>query len=202
VVGDETMARIMRTYHERWRFRHPRGEDFYAVASEVAGRDLSAFFAQTMEKPGVFAPAVVSLSSEPRSEPRGRLTDDLPAKSVSESEARAREAEAEAQHKTLYHSVVELRQRGEIALPVEVELAWENGPPERRTWTGEERWARWEIDRPQRLLAVTIDPDRKLPLDSSWLDNARRLEPDGRAAAQWSARFLFWMQQAVSLFGF
>jgi hypothetical protein len=202
VVGDETMARIMRTYHERWRFRHPRGEDFYAVASEVAGRDLSAFFAQTMEKPGVFAPAVVSLSSEPRSEPRGRLTDDLPAKSVSESEARARAAEAEAQHKTLYHSVVELRQRGEIALPVEVELAWENGPPERRTWSGEERWARWEIDRPQRLLAVTIDPDRKLPLDSSWLDNARRLEPDGRAAAQWSARFLFWMQQAVSLFGF
>jgi hypothetical protein len=201
VVGEETMARILRTYHERWRFRHPRGEDFYAVASEVAERDLSPFFAQTMEKPGVFAPSVVSLSSEPRSEPRGRLSDEVPAKTVSESAARAKEDEAEKQHQTIYRSVVELRQRGEISLPVEVELQWENGPPERRTWTGAERWARWEIDRPQRLLAVTIDPDRKLPLDSSWLDNGRRLEPDARAAAQWSGRLFFWMQQAMSALG-
>ena len=39
MLGEETMARVMRTYHERWRFRHPGSRDFYAVASEVAGRD-------------------------------------------------------------------------------------------------------------------------------------------------------------------
>ena len=47
------MARIMRAYVERWRFGHPSSDDFYAVASEVAGRDLRPFFAQTIESPAV-----------------------------------------------------------------------------------------------------------------------------------------------------
>ena len=37
-LGEQTMARVMRTYHERWRFKHPTSEDFYAVANEVSGQ--------------------------------------------------------------------------------------------------------------------------------------------------------------------
>src|SRR5262249_55775226 len=48
LVGRQTMARMMRAYVERWRFRHPTGDDFYAVASEVAGRDLRPFFRQAL----------------------------------------------------------------------------------------------------------------------------------------------------------
>ena len=47
------MARILRAYVERWRYRHPSSDDFYAVASEVAGRDLRPFFTQTIESPAV-----------------------------------------------------------------------------------------------------------------------------------------------------
>jgi hypothetical protein len=53
LVGERTMARILRTYVERWRFRHPSSDDFYAVASEVAGRDLQPFFRQAFESPAV-----------------------------------------------------------------------------------------------------------------------------------------------------
>ena len=52
LVGPQTLARAMRTYHERFRFAHPSSDDFYAVVSEVAGRDMSGFFAQTTERPG------------------------------------------------------------------------------------------------------------------------------------------------------
>ena len=48
-LGATTMARVMRTYHERWRYRHPSSDDFYAVASEVSGRDLSWFFKPVVE---------------------------------------------------------------------------------------------------------------------------------------------------------
>ena len=41
----------MRTYSERWRFRHPSSDDFYAVASEVAGRDLVWFFGPAARAP-------------------------------------------------------------------------------------------------------------------------------------------------------
>jgi peptidase M1-like protein len=174
VVGDETMARILRTYHERWRFRHPRGEDFYDVASEVAGRDLRGFFDQTMERKGVFDPAVARLSSE-REEGKGSSST--------------------------YRSVIDLKQRGEISLPVEVELAFDGAAPERRTWEGERRWVRWELERPGRLLWVKIDPDQKLALDVDRLNNARRLDPDRRATAKTSATALFWLQQLFGLLG-
>jgi hypothetical protein len=53
LVGPRTVARIMRTYAERWRYRHPSSDDFYAVASEVAGRDLRPFFRQAVESPAI-----------------------------------------------------------------------------------------------------------------------------------------------------
>ncbi len=43
-VGAPVMARIMRTYVERWRYRHPTTHDFEVIVSEVSGRDMSWFF--------------------------------------------------------------------------------------------------------------------------------------------------------------
>ena len=40
-LGHQTMARVMRTFQERWRFRHPSTDDFFAVVNEVAGQDLT-----------------------------------------------------------------------------------------------------------------------------------------------------------------
>jgi hypothetical protein len=65
LVGERTMARILRTYVERWRFRHPSSDDFFAVASEVAGRDLRSFFAQTIESPAVVDYELGTISTEP-----------------------------------------------------------------------------------------------------------------------------------------
>src|SRR5262245_3948954 len=52
-LGRRTMARVMRTYSERWRFRHPGSDDFYAVAHEVSGEDLRPFFAALVEQTGL-----------------------------------------------------------------------------------------------------------------------------------------------------
>ena len=46
IVGDAVMHRILRTFYERWKYRHVDEAAFRQVAEEVADRDLSAFFAQ------------------------------------------------------------------------------------------------------------------------------------------------------------
>jgi hypothetical protein len=63
MVGEETFARVMRTYAERWRFRHPTSNDFYAVASEIARRDLRPFFDQVFEGTDVVDYAVTALET-------------------------------------------------------------------------------------------------------------------------------------------
>lgn len=43
-VGDETFFEILKTYHERFADGNARTADFIAVAEEVSGKELSAFF--------------------------------------------------------------------------------------------------------------------------------------------------------------
>lgn len=45
LAGEADFRRILRTYYERHRFEHVDSDDFKAVAEEVLGRDLDAFFA-------------------------------------------------------------------------------------------------------------------------------------------------------------
>lgn len=43
-VGDETFFKILRTYHERFRYSHASTRDFIQVAEEVSGADLKELF--------------------------------------------------------------------------------------------------------------------------------------------------------------
>lgn len=43
-LGKVTMARLMRTYYQRWRFKHPTTRDFIALAEEVSEQSLEAYF--------------------------------------------------------------------------------------------------------------------------------------------------------------
>ncbi len=52
--GEELWGRVMRTYHERWRFRHPTGRDFLAVVNEVTGEDMTELFEQVVWGSGLF----------------------------------------------------------------------------------------------------------------------------------------------------
>jgi hypothetical protein len=185
-LGEQTMARIMRTYSERWRFRHPSSEDFFRVASEVAGRDLSWFFDQTVKGTGVLDYEVASVVSRPVPEPQGVFDDG---------------AAPTASKRTLYESVVIVRRRGEVVFPQVLELQFERLPRLRVEWDGRDRWERWRFVRPERLLAANLDPDRTVLLDVDWLNNARRVEPDTRVATRWAARWMFWMQNLIAVFG-
>ncbi len=197
-LGEETMARIMRTYHERWRFRHPGSDDFFAVANEVSGRNLDEFFAQTIRGDGILDYEVGSASSIPTVRPSGvfdkggrRTTIDP--KPLSRSEAATSAS---------YDTTVVLRRLGTVVFPVEVALKFAGKPVERRTWDGRARWTKFEFTRPEKLEWVSIDPDRKVILDVDWLNNDRRLEPDRRVSRKWTATWIFMLQNLLALAGF
>lgn len=61
-LGRETMDRVMKTYFERWKFRHPTSQDFFDVAEEVAGQDLTWFFDQYFRSSRVLDYAVRSVT--------------------------------------------------------------------------------------------------------------------------------------------
>jgi hypothetical protein len=48
-LGWPVLQRIMSTYFDQWKFRHPRPADFFAVVSEVSGQDMTWFFDQVSQ---------------------------------------------------------------------------------------------------------------------------------------------------------
>ena len=49
-LGWPVMQQILSTYFARWQFKHPKPQDFFDVATEVTGRDLSRFFDQVYRR--------------------------------------------------------------------------------------------------------------------------------------------------------
>ena len=166
LLGRRTMARVMRTYAERWRYRHPSSDDFYRVASEVAGRDLTPFFRQTIESPAVVDYAVGAITQEPA------------------------------------HTAVTVRREGDLQIPIVVAFKFAGRPVERRTWDGVARWTRFTFGYAEPLEWVDVDPDRRVALDVSWLNNGRVVAADRRAPVAMTSRWLLAVQQVLSWLAF
>ncbi|MBW3655871.1 MAG: hypothetical protein KY444_07170, partial [Gemmatimonadetes bacterium] len=49
-LGEATFRRVLRSYYDEWKFRHPTGRDFFAVAERVSGRDLDWFRTSYVER--------------------------------------------------------------------------------------------------------------------------------------------------------
>ncbi|MCI0513716.1 M1 family metallopeptidase [candidate division KSB1 bacterium] len=63
ILGDAVFFKVLQTYFDRWKFRHPYPEDFQAVAEEVSGRRLDWFFEQWWHSTKTVDYAVKSVSN-------------------------------------------------------------------------------------------------------------------------------------------
>jgi hypothetical protein len=193
-LGTQTMARVMRTYHERWRFRHPSTNDFYAVVDDVSRRDMRPLLTSLFETGGLVDYEISEVRSEPVKPPEGYV--DGP-----KGRTLVREAEKPEAVKPLYETTVLVRRRGDTVMPVQLVVAFDGTHAERIVWDGAERWKRFTFTRGSRLDYAQLDPAHRLELDVDWLQNSKRLESDRRGAAALTGRWLVLVQQVVSWLG-
>lgn len=184
LLGWDTLQRILSTYFARYAFTHPKPDDFFAVANEISGQDLTWFFDQVHRGSGVFDYAVdVFRSDRPR---LAGLTSGAP--STGEQP---------------YRTTVVVRRHGDGTFPVDVLVRFESGDEQRWTWDGLDRWKAFEIDGPSRAVSARVDPDRVLLLDIDYTNNSATLRPAaGRAAQKWSLAWLLWLQDHLLTYGF
>jgi hypothetical protein len=190
MLGWETLQRALSTYFERWAFRHPKPDDFFAVINEVSGQDLTWFFDQVYRSSNVFDYAVDVFRSEPVA---ARGAFGAPG---------APRFEAEENQSGTYHTVVVARREGEGVFPVDVAVTFEDGESVRWRWDGRERWKAFEIDRPVPATHARVDPERVLLLDVNYTNNSASLSPEApRAARKWSLVWLIWLQDHLLTYG-
>ena len=92
-ISTDELQKILSTYFARYSFKHPEPRDFFAVASEVSGRDLTWFFDQVYRSSSVFDYGVDVFTSE-RIADRDRPRATAPVALISRLWARATSATA------------------------------------------------------------------------------------------------------------
>ncbi len=173
MVGWPMQQRILSTYFSRWEFRHPKPDDFFAVASEVSGRDLTSFFDQVYRGSGVFDYSVQSLTSQPNVA-RGYFGDGA-SRRFAASEGKAGE----------YITTVVVRRLGDGIFPVDVRLVLDNKEEIRWPWDGRDRSKTFQVVKPSRASFAQVDPEHVLLLDVNYTNNSASLAPQaGRRRAQ------------------
>jgi hypothetical protein len=199
LVGDETMDAITKTYFERWKFRHPRGRDFIAVANEVIkqrhgqkfGETLDRFFDPCLYGTDVCDYAVTNISTEPAYTGHG-LFDK------SDGGLVFRNGEPAGQ----FINKVTLHRLGELIFPVEVVIHFEDGSVKTETWDGRERTKVFVYETSNRVVAAHLDPLQKIYLDIDLNNNSMTLQPHTSALWKYAAKVVFWVQNLLQMVGF
>jgi hypothetical protein len=189
LIGSENMARGMRSYFERFSFRHPTGSDLVEVLSEAAGWDLGPFFDQAVYGDAVADWSVLSVRHRRPQPADGFDWDGEGWREVGEKES------SDEPTDDSWLVDLQLARRGDFIGPVDVELRWSDGTVERRTWDSETRWVRWRLEGSSRLEQVVVDPDVVWALETNRIDNYWR----DRAAA--IDHPLWWIREAIELAG-
>ena len=195
-LGFETMARVMRTYHQRWRFRHPAMQDFVDTVNEVSGRNMDWFFQQFFYSSNVADYTVASVDVRPVTGKVGMYDEN--SKKVLHTGQKPPAPEKDR----LYRSTVLVQRLGEVIAPVDVLVRFDNGSTAREHWDGRYRWVRYTYERPSKAVSAEVDPDHKITLDANFTNNSWVVKRDRRAAVQWYARWIFWLQNLFFAAGF
>ncbi len=185
-LGEVTMRRVLRTYYERWKFRHPTSEDFVLVAEEVSGKNLRWFFDQALRNPGRLDYAVHSVSSDPISEAEGFFKG----KPVRPGAAKKSPE---------YLNKVLVVRKGEWVFPQTILVVFENGRKIRESWDGKDRWKRFVYTGPERLAFAQVDPDGVWLLDDNWANNSFCLESRPAGPRKIALKVAAWFQNLLSI---
>ena len=174
-LGWETMRRFLRTYYERWRFRHPTTRDLQDVAEDVSGQDLDWFFDQF-----VYGTATVDYAIDPPLlvSPQSEEGDEVQ-----------------------YRHRVRIVRNGDGIFPQTLLVQFDDGSEEVREWDGEEKWIEFEFLKPARMSEAYIDPDNRILIDTNRLNNRRirNTLADGSLARMAQLRLASFVHQLLVL---
>jgi hypothetical protein len=191
-LGWDRLQPVMAAYFERFRFKHPVPDDFFAIVNEKSGQDLTWFFDQVHRSSNEFDYAAERLESV-----------SVATRGFVESAPGAPLVFGEQENATLFRTTVVVRRLGEATFPVDVLVTFENGDQVRETWDGQARWQPFMYEKPAKAVSVQVDPDRVLLLDVNYTNNSITIKPQAeRAADAWALQWMVWLQDLLMDYAF
>ena len=175
LVGRPTMDRIIQTYFQAYKFKHPKEADFRRIVSEVLSTeqlnfDLDLFFDQCLH---------------------GTDICDFDIKGITNTET-----------PDGYLSTILVSQKGGLIFPVEIEIKFENGEMKMINWDGKGSQKQFSFSNASKITSVHIDPQNKIFLDINFNNNSLSLKPNTKPLVKFAGKATNWTQTLMDMASF
>lgn len=182
------MDLILQEYFRRWKFQHPRTQDFIAIVNEMSGENMNWFFDRFVFSNQTVDYQVERLRVRPITTPAGWYDSDTGKVFIKKP------VDWFSDTASLYESSFVVTNNGEASFPVRIRAVFENNDTVWISWKGEDYTKTFSFVRPSRLREVMIDPERINVLDLNWTNNSIVAEPSTAGIWRYTSRLAFWIQ--------
>lgn len=197
LIGTETMDNVFREYYRRWAFRHPSGRDFIAVVNDVVrkehgdkfGENMNWYFDQVLYGSGICDYRVANITNRKIRGYSGIQDGDTITYTKSDYKS-----------DTLYNSVIGLERLGDITLPVEILVHFDNGDEVLETWDGKARHMDLRYNGTRRVEWAKIDPHDKIDIDVNRINNSWSGIQKFPASKRMMNKFIYLIEMLITCF--
>jgi len=198
-LGDDLMKKVLRTYFDRYKFKHPTTIDFINTVNEVTGENFDWFFDQIIYDSPTMDYKLYRITSEPISiADKGFFDSDSGMVLIGNKELddAKREAFNDSTFQRSFQSKIMVTREGDMTFPVEILVKFSHDTEIIEKWDGIERYKVFEYNQPARVISAEIDPERKILLDVNPLNNGMRVKSDNTVVHKYGS-FWFYMMQNI-----
>ncbi|MFD0590479.1 M1 family metallopeptidase [Paenibacillus sp. GCM10027627] len=172
-VGPRVMSKIMRTYFQKYKFKHPSTADFQRVVESVTKADWTEYFNQF-----VYGSRMADFS-----------VDAIQVKAVGGNET------------PQYESTVLIRKNGGTNGPIPILFRFEDGTSLSKVWAGDEAHIEYTEVSSSPLKWVSVDPDHTNVLDNKLINNYMLAQLPGDTRTRWNVGVSRFLQGLLGAFG-
>ncbi|MBW7459854.1 M1 family peptidase, partial [Paenibacillus sepulcri] len=157
-VGPKIMSKIMRTYFQKYKFKHPSTADFQHVVEQVTKTKWNDYFSQFVYGNQMSDYSVESIAVKPVKE-NGTVK---------------------------YESTVLIRKNGGSYGPVPIVFQFADGTTLPKVWDAAQMHIQYTLVHSSPLLWAAIDPQNENVLDNKHINNFMKAELPEKVQTRWS----------------
>lgn len=157
-IGRDTMDRVMKTYFQRWKFKHPTTSDFQKVLEDVTKTSWAGFFDQYVYN-GMMVDYAVT---------------DIHTKTVVQD------------GQTLYENTVRIQKLGGTYPTIPIRFHFADGSQIDKTWDGIDADVQFKLSHTAPLDYASIDPQHSIVLENKRINSFMKTNVDSKLSIRWN----------------
>ncbi|MFH5186753.1 M1 family metallopeptidase [Paenibacillus sp. TAB 01] len=165
-IGTEMMDRVMKTYFQRWKFKHPTTTDFQKVLEDTTKTSWQEFFEQYVYSGLMVDYGVTSIQSK---------------KVVSDGQS-------------LFENTVRIQKHGGTYHTVPIRFHFADGSQIDKTWDGIDADVQFKLMHQSPIDWVAIDPQHTIVLENKRINSFMKTNIDPKLSVRWNLGVVKFME--------